>query len=130
MLLSLLSVVWSATTAATQLTFDYNWKFHLGDPPEVQPKLTAASVDPSFTRNISGMNCTNLAYAARRPVLGDCRGICSTTPGCLAWQYGVHSSVTTGVNSCFIHDPAIGSPPVYDKTPFFFFVSFFFPPLL
>ena len=61
------------------------------------------------------MSCTLLAYAARRPVLEDCRGICSTTPGCLAWQYGVHSDVGNGLNSCYIHDPALGSPPVCTK---------------
>ena len=97
---------------STVLTFDYNWKFHLGDPSGVHPALTAAGVDPSFTTNISGLSCTYFAYAARRPVLEDCRGICSTTPGCLAWQYGVHAEVNGHLNSCFIHDPALGSPPV------------------
>ena len=231
----------------TTLTFDYGWKFHLGDPAGVVPELTAAAVDPSFTRNVSDMDCTFLAsrpglrcslslasrpsawrggrlwprprrtstilarfslrpalctlhprlccrgtpgrtppwpwrlpvaavpapppldlvawngpvvaaldvyggtaqtrqlaatcqrrarvvpptlalatpartthaprqaYASRRPVLEDCRGICSTTPGCLVWQYGVHGDVAQGVNSCFIHDPALGARPVCTK---------------
>ena len=103
-------------TGATELTFDYNWRFHLGDPAGVTPTLTAASIDPSFTTNISGANCTYLVYAARRPEIMDCRGACSTTPGCLAWQYGVHADVGGGLNSCYIHDAALGTPPVCTKT--------------
>ena len=105
----------TSTLTATELTFDYNWRFHLGDPVGVTPTLTAASVDPSFTRNISGTNCSFLVYAARRPEIMDCRGACSTTPGCLAWQYGVHDDVGN-LNSCFIHDAALGTPPVCTKT--------------
>jgi hypothetical protein len=113
----LLSRLLFGVDARTVLTFDYNWKFHLGDPAGVQPPLTAASVDSSFTGNVSGMDCTCMAYAARRPVLGDCRGICATTPGCLAWQYGGHFDVKANpnFNSCFIHDPQLGSPPVCTK---------------
>ena len=108
----------NAANGATELTFDYNWRFHIGDPSGVGPvPLTTAAVDPSFTRNISGMNCTFLAYAARRPVLEDCRGICSTTAGCLAWQYGVHDEVSGHINSCYIHDPALGTPPVCTAPP-------------
>jgi hypothetical protein len=106
-------------SARTRLTFDYNWKFHLGDPSDVNPPLTAASIDPSFTKNISGMSCTLMAYAARRPVLEDCRGICSTTPGCLVWQYGYHNDVgpSQKLNSCFIHDPSLGNKPVCTPSP-------------
>ena len=34
------------------------------------------------------------------------------------WQYGVHDDVGQGVNSCYIHDPALGAArPVCTKRP-------------
>ena len=52
----------AATAAAerTVVTFDYNWRFHLGDP--IGSKLTTASRDPSF-ENITGSVCTQLAWS-------------------------------------------------------------------
>jgi hypothetical protein len=40
-----------------RVPFDYNWRFHLGDPEGVMPALTAATEDTSFVVNISGMAC-------------------------------------------------------------------------
>lgn len=45
-----------------QVTFDYGWRFQLGDPAGVSPvPLTTAALDPTFVYNVSGMVCTNLA---------------------------------------------------------------------
>eukprot|EP01047_Picozoa_sp_COSAG01_P117551 COSAG01_NODE_46224_length_402_cov_0.514851_1_plen_78_part_10 len=76
----LLLVAGTAATAAaaaaaagrTVVTFDYNWRFHLGDP--IGSKLTTASLDPTF-QNISGSVCTQLAWSQLgRMSPGDCTG--------------------------------------------------------
>ena len=67
----------------TQLSFDYGWKFKLGDPTEAQPPLTTASEDPTFTISVDNQTCTQLAWSQLgRMGPDDCRGACSATPGC------------------------------------------------
>ena len=105
-------------TGRTQVTFDYSWRFQLGDPIGVTPTpLTTAALDPTFTRNVSGQVCTNLAYTALgRMGVADCQGACSATPGCLVWQY-VPPSGSSGhpppagfmPHACYIHDGTRGS---------------------
>ena len=89
----------SAGASRTRMSFDYNWKFHLGDPASASPPLQVASLDPSFTPNSTdGQLCHHLAWSQLgRMGPKDCRGACSgATPGCLMWQYYSRQ--------CYIHD--------------------------
>ena len=71
----------SARAARQALTFDYNWKFQLGDPEEAEPPLQTASMDPTFTNISSGYSCTQLAWSQLgRMGPRDCTGACSATP--------------------------------------------------
>lgn len=56
------------------------------------------------------MVCTQLAYTALgRMGSGDCRGACSSTPGCKVWQYAPrdwpHAALPDGFEpgACYIH---------------------------
>ena len=36
-------------TPRMRVSFDYGWRFKLGDPPDAVPLLTTAAQDPTFT---------------------------------------------------------------------------------
>eukprot|EP01052_Picozoa_sp_SAG31_P056653 SAG31_NODE_16332_length_713_cov_1.037459_1_plen_130_part_01 len=79
-------------TGRTELTFDYSWRFKIGEPPAALPPLTSASADPSFSINLTtalGYSCSSLAWSQLGLFSsGDCRAACSAASnGCLAWQY-------------------------------------------
>jgi hypothetical protein len=115
----LTAVAGSVTVHADRIAvpFDYGWQFKLGDPPDALPALTTASLDRSFTKNVSGMSCTQLAWSQLgRMGDNDCRGACSATPGCLVWQWAGHVpgsawNATHSAYGCFIHDGTLGSDP-------------------
>ena len=118
----ILAVVAVAGLAAGQaervaVPFDYGWQFKLGDPATAKPALTTASLDPSFTKNVSGMSCTQLAWSQLgRMGDKDCRGACSATPGCLVWQWAGHVPWSAWDSNhstfgCFIHDGTLGNSP-------------------
>lgn len=108
----------SATAARQSLTFDYGWKFKLGDPEDAQPPLQTASMDPTFTNISSGYSCTQLAWSQLgRMGPGDCTGACSATPGCKAWMWAQQwPSDQANTRGCFIHDGTLGDEPVCTKT--------------
>ena len=60
--LLVLALAASAAATRTKLTFDYNWRFKLGDPAGAIPALQTASLDPSFA-NITGSVCSQLAWS-------------------------------------------------------------------
>ena len=108
----------AAASPRTTLTFDYGWRFSLGDPAGVTPALTTASLDPTFTESVDNQTCSQLAYTALgRMGPDDCRGACSATPGCLVWQYipsdTPHSIRPVGFSAraCYIHDGTLGNNP-------------------
>jgi hypothetical protein len=95
----------AATSGRTELSFDYNWRYALGDPPAAQPPLTVAALDESFTAIANGSACTQLSWSQLgRMGAPDCRGACSATPGCLAWQFRSNYG-------CYIHDGLLGAQP-------------------
>ena len=120
MLLQALAVASSVSAAPpvrTSVTFDYGWSFALGDPAGVEPPLSTASTDASFAPNSTdGLACGQLAWSQLgRMGPDDCRGACSATPGCLAWQYRSTDNKIpqcSGPRGCFIHDGTLGGPPV------------------
>ena len=100
------------------LTFDYGWKFKLGDPEEASPPLQAASIDSSFTNIGSGYTCTQLAWSQLgRMTAQDCNGACSATSGCKAWMWAQKWPIAEApVYGCFIHDGTLGDNPVCTQT--------------
>ena len=104
-----------AAASREQLTFDYGWRFSLGDPDSASPKLTTASLDPTFTESVDNQTCSQLAYTALgRMGADDCRGACSATPGCLVWQYypmGAEAPAGYSSRACYIHDGTLGAAP-------------------
>jgi hypothetical protein len=100
-----------ASAAPVRVSFDYGWRFSRGDPAATPP-LTTASLDPTFTTDVSNMTCAQLAWSQLgRMGITDCRGACSATPGCLMWQF-VFPRV-----GCFIHDGTLGNAPSCTATP-------------
>ena len=103
-------------TLRTTVTFDYDWKFKLGDPATASPPLEVASLDSSFTPNSTdGQHCHGLAWSQLgRMGPKDCRGACSgPTPGCLMWQYFEKVDDLYpggGARHCYIHDGTQGPP--------------------
>lgn len=111
----LLAGVCESTSAMRHsLTFDYGWKFKLGDPETASPPLQAASMDSSFTKIGSGYTCTQLAWSQLgRMTDRDCNGACSATPGCKAWMWAQKWPIAEApVYGCFIHDGTLGDHPV------------------
>ena len=107
-MIALLTLYSTHSTLRTTVTFDYDWKFQLGDPATAQPPLEVASLDSSFTPNsTNGQHCHGLAWSQLgRMGRKDCRGACSgPTPGCLMWQY-----FDAPKKSCYIHDGTQGPP--------------------
>ena len=105
----------AAASPREQLTFDYGWRFSLGDPAGVSPPLTTASLDPTFTESVDNQTCSQIAYSALgRMGPDDCRGACSATPGCLVWQYipqGARAAPGFSARACYIHDGTLGDDP-------------------
>lgn len=108
----------AGTDGRTQLTFDYQWRFKLGDPASAQPALTTAAKDPTFTNISSGYACTQLAWSQLgRMGPSDCTGACSATPGCKAWMWAQSwPAAMANTRGCFIHDGTLGEDPVCTKT--------------
>ena len=104
-------------SARTSLTFDYQWKFKLGDPSSAIPALTTASKDPTFTNISSGYSCTQLAWSQLgRMGPGDCTGACSATPGCKAWMWAQKwPAAVANTRGCLIHDGTLGEDPICTK---------------
>ena len=114
---TMLAVANAAPAGRTVASFDYNWKFKLGDPTTAIPALHTASRDPTFS-NLTGYTCTQLAWSQLgRMGTADCTGACSATPGCLAWQYNPAPSGQGSHRGCFIHDGTLGAAPVCTKQP-------------
>jgi hypothetical protein len=44
-----------------QTTFDYGWRFQLGEPATAVPPLTTASLDPSFTIVTNNSTCSQVS---------------------------------------------------------------------
>jgi hypothetical protein len=116
--LLLLAAAHPAAAVRQSLTFDYGWKFKLGDPETASPPLQAASMDPTFTNISSGYSCTQLAWSQLgRMAPRDCTGACSATPGCKAWMWAQKwPSNLANTRGCFIHDGTLGDDPVCTPT--------------
>jgi hypothetical protein len=115
--LLLAAAVPSATAVRQSLTFDYGWKYKLGDPESAHPPLQTASMDPTFTNISSGYACTQLAWSQLgRMGPSDCTGACSATPGCKAWMWAQEwPRDQANTRGCFIHDGTLGDEPVCTK---------------
>jgi hypothetical protein len=117
-LLGARSVLGAAAAGRTQLSFDYQWRFKLGDPASAQPPLTTAATDPTFTNVSTGYACTQLSWSQLgRMGPRDCTGACSATPGCKAWMWAMRwPADMANTRGCFIHDGTLGNDPVCTKT--------------
>lgn len=113
----------TSQASRTTVTFDYGWKFRLGDPATASPPLQVATLDASFTPNSTdGQHCHHIAWSQLgRMGPKDCRGACSgATPGCLMWQYFYGADDQLNPNGyprsrhCYIHDGTQGGPPTCD----------------
>ena len=62
-MIALLTLHSTHSTLRTTVTFDYDWKFQLGDPATAQPPLEVASLDSFFHTDDEACGCVPVAHA-------------------------------------------------------------------
>ena len=92
-LFSVLALLPVVTAARSRSTFDFGWKYFLGDggyTPSITTSVTVADPGPNFcafSNNITGTQCYGLNAIGNALTIDECAAACCLDYSCLLWQW-------------------------------------------